>query len=128
MRGTWEVTDYGRGSSRVVVLVIGALLLFGSGAAAAVATAVLVAVIALAVVVVLGVAGLAALLVHRTRQNRPGGPLSARVVSRLPPDPAPGLENPYKAAIEAPREIHLHFHGTSAEQAAEILRHCQPPE
>jgi hypothetical protein len=35
------------------------------------------------------------------------------------------LPAPRRPAIEPRREVHLHFHGVSAEQAAEILRQAQ---
>jgi hypothetical protein len=109
------------GGGGAVLLVVVALLAGGHGAL--VSPALAEAIIALAAVVTTAVIGGIAWLVYRTRQNRPGEPLSARLVSRVPPDPLPRLENPYKPALEQPRELHLHFHGADPEQIAEILRH-----
>jgi hypothetical protein len=38
------------------------------------------------------------------------------------PDPAQPLSAPRHPAIEAPREVHIHIHGASAEDIAEALR------
>ena len=119
MRGVWYTTDSGARGGGLVVLVIAAAVLFGS-AAAAIATAVLVAVIALAVVVVLAVAGLGAWLAYRLRHDRPAG-LAAPLVRQLPAQEQATLE------AGAPRELHLHFHGIGAEQAAEIIQKGHRP-
>ena len=120
MRGTWQTTDSGGGG--LVLAVIAAAVLLGSGAASAVASAVVTILIIVAVVVVLAVAGLVALLVYRTRQDRPGRPIVARPVYQLPPEVQPHLEGSRKPAIEPGRELHLHLNVTP-DQLAAIVRH-----
>jgi hypothetical protein len=124
-QGTGQTTGGGGGGGLAVAVVL-VLLLLGSGAAAraghALMSAVVAALIALAVVLALAIVGGVALLVYRTRQERPGAPFSARLVSRVPPEPLPRLEEPYKPAVEPPRELHLHFHGASPQDVAAIMR------
>jgi hypothetical protein len=63
------------------------------------------------------------LLAHRARQERPGRPITARPVYRLPPATAQRLEAAQPPAIEAPRnELHLHFHGMNPAEVAEAIR------
>jgi hypothetical protein len=111
------------GGGGILIAVVAVLLSSrGGGQLPGAAAAVL---IALAAVVTLIVTGGIAWLVYRTRQNRPGEPLSARLVSRVPPGARPRLEDSHNPAIGPPRELHLHFHGTDPEQVAEILRRQQ---
>lgn len=118
MRGTWQTTDSG-GGGKAVLLIAGVLLLAGSGAAEAVSAAFVALVIALAVVVVTCVAGLGAYLVYRARHET--APLVREIAPPLVRQ-VPAAERP---AIEAPRELHLHFHGLGPAEAAEILRRQQ---
>jgi hypothetical protein len=124
-QGTGQTTGGGGGGGLAVAVVL-VLLLLGSGAGAraahAAAAALIAALIALAVVLALIVVAGVAWLVYRTRQDRPGAPLSTRLVSRIPPDPRPRLEEPYKPAVERPREVHLHFHGADPQDVAAIMR------
>lgn len=117
MRGTWQSTDSGGG--KVVLLIVGTLLLFGSGAAVELATAVAEALIAAAAVVVLTVAAGVVWLVYRARQEIPSqrGVIPSPVKYELPA--------PERPAIAPKRELHIHFHGTDPEQVAEILRRQQ---
>jgi hypothetical protein len=71
---------------------------------------------------VLAVLGGVALLVYRTRQDRPGAVFTARPVPPAPPDRRPALSSGHKQAIEPPREVHLHLN-VSPDQLAAILRH-----
>jgi hypothetical protein len=124
VRGTWQTTDSGGG---LVLVVIVALVLIGSGAASAAASALASLVVTIAIVLgsvtVLAVLGAVAWLVYRARQDRPGTPIAARLVSQLPSEPRPQLEVPHNRAIEPPRnELHLHFHGMSPDEAAEAIR------
>jgi hypothetical protein len=119
--GTWQTTGSGLRVRHVAGLVL-ALLLLGSGAAA-IAAAVLVMLIAVGAVVLLAVAGLAAWLVYRARR---GNTTPRRVL--VQPYAVHQLGAPERPALEQPRELHLHFHGTDPEGAAEILRRCQQPE
>jgi hypothetical protein len=147
VRGTWQTTDSGGGG--LVLVVIIAALAVGSGAASAAVSALVTIAIVLAAVIGLAVLGAAAVLVHRARSDRPGRPIPARVVSRVPPESRPQLEvshisavrktsaqsrpaggeitHPDYAAIEPPREIHVHLN-VSPDQLAAILRHYTEEE
>src|SRR5689334_1207209 len=125
MRGTWQTTDSGGGG--LVLAVIAAAVLIGSGAASAIASALVTVLIMVGVILVLAVAGVVALLVYRTRSERPERPIAPRPVYQLPPDPAPRLEESHKPAIGPARETHLHFHVSAAELAA-IMRHIDHEE
>ena len=126
MRGVWYTTG-GSGAGRGLLIVLGVLVLLGSGAAAELATAVLAVLIALAVLVVLTVGGAVAFLVYRARREVRPPHYRTEVV------PAPGirqqLADPAPAAIDppAPREQHwhYHFHGVDEDRVAEILRRHQ---
>src|SRR5439155_794610 len=107
--GTWQTS--GGGGGLVLVVVIIAALAIGSGAASAAVSALEVILIVLGAVIALAVLGGVAWLVYRTRSapapsDRPGRPLEARPVYKLPPDPRPELEESSKPAIEPPRETH----------------------
>lgn len=107
----------------LVLAVIAAAVLIGSGAASAIASALVTLLIITGAVIVLAVAGVVALLVYRTRSERPGRPLGVRPVYELPPEPRPELSSGHKpAAIGPGREVHYHFH-VSAAELAEIMRH-----
>jgi hypothetical protein len=123
LAGLRHLADQGGGGP--VLLITGALILLGSGAAAAVATSVVVALIAAAAVIVLSVAGLVAYLIYRARHSPAAAPWGHDII------PAPVLrllDAPERPALEQPRELHLHFHGTGPEQVAEILRRHERPE
>ena len=107
MRGTWQTDDHRTVGGALVLAVIGAVILLGSGAAAKIATAVVVVLIAIAVVAVLAVGGLGAYLVYRARQDRPGRPVGAPMAYQLPPEVRPQLE-----------ESHIHV---DPEQLAAII-------
>ena len=124
MRGTWQTTG-SSGSSGLVLAVIAAAVLIGSGAVSAIASALLTILIIVGVVIVLAVAGVVALLVYRTRSERPGRPIAARPVYELPPDSRPQLEESHKPAIGPLRETHLHFHVSAAELAAIMQRYTE---
>jgi hypothetical protein len=122
MRGTWQTTDSGGGSGGLVLAVIAAAVLVGSGAASAIASALVTILIIVAVVIALAVVGVAALLVHRARQDRPGRTITARPVYQLPAEVRPHLEASGRPAIEPGREVHLHFHIADPAEAAAIIR------
>jgi hypothetical protein len=70
---------------------------------------------------VLGTAGLVAYLRLTGRRRQA---VTAAVVSparAVPPRPAGSLSAPRRPAIEAKRELHLHFHGVSAEDVSAIV-------
>jgi choline-glycine betaine transporter len=130
VKGTWQTDNHARGGLGLAVAVLAVLWLLSSGAASALTAIGAAVIIAAAAAVVVILVGLAAVVAYRARQNRPGEPLSARLVSRVPPGPLPRLENPYKPAIEqpAPRELHLHFHGADPADVAETLRRINHEE
>ena len=125
MRGTWETTDSGGGGGLgTVVLVIVAAALLGPAVAAAVAELLHLLVIAVAVVGGLALAGGLALVAFRVSHRSQE---TARVLYRVtpaPPRPAPLPSEP-QAAIEAPRQLHLYFHGADPADVAAIIRQQQ---
>ena len=103
------------------------LSLLGSGAASAAASALVTIVIVFGCVIGLAVLGGLGWLVYRARSgtarsDRPGGPIAARPVYQLTPDPRPRLEETHKRPIEPPCEVHLHLNVTP-DQLAAIVRH-----
>jgi hypothetical protein len=80
------------------------------------------AVIAGAVILGLAVASGAALVAYRVRRGRRSAPL---VVHQVPPvtlRAAQAVQEPRHPAIGAPREVHFHFHGVSADEEAAIIQ------
>jgi hypothetical protein len=137
MKGTWQTTDDGGGGLGIVVLVIVAAAVLGpavAAAAAAVGAAVaeLVHIVLIVGAILLGlgataVAALAGVRVWRWHAARPlprepaPPPWRAEVTApeprQIPSEPPP--------AIEAPRQVHLHFHGVDAAEVAELIRRQQ---
>lgn len=104
------------GGGGAVLVVVVALLAGGRGGSAGVAL--LAVLIALAIVVALALAALIVFAVHRTRSGRPAVTYSAGPAGearQMLAGAAPNL------ALQAPAQ-HVHFHGVSAEEVAEILR------
>jgi hypothetical protein len=125
VNGTWKTTGGGSGG---LVLVLAAVILAGSGAASAAVSALVTILIITGSVIGAAVLGGIGWLVYRARQDRPGRPIAARPIVQLPPAARPGLPEPCKPAIEAPRnELHLHFHGMSPAEAAEAIRRAGTP-
>jgi hypothetical protein len=125
MKGTWQTTDSGGSGAVAAALVIGAAVLAAAIAGpviAAVAELVRLVLIAGAVILGLALAGGAAYGAHRVRQGRRSAPLRVRQVPPVTWRAAQAVQEPRRPAIEAPREVHLHFHGADAEQVAEVLR------
>ena len=136
MRGTWQTTSGGSGGVALAV-VIAAIVLAGTGAASAIASAVVTVVIIAAVCGVLAVAAavwltgrnrkqaarVGAELVQRrqTRPDQPARPIALQAVVQPPPGSRPRLEETSKPALEPGRELHLHFHGMSADQIAAVM-------
>jgi hypothetical protein len=58
----------------------------------------------------------------RLRQRAVTGPARVSQPRPVPWHRAEPLSAPRQQAIGAPREVHLHFHGASAEDIAEALR------
>jgi hypothetical protein len=127
MRGTWQTTDSGGGPGVGLVLaVIAAAVLIGSGAASAIASALVTILIITGCIMTLAVLGSIAWIVHRARQDRPGRPIAVRPVYRLPSQPRPGLEASSRPALEPGRggqHLHLHLDGADPQVIAAIMRH-----
>lgn len=116
--GTWQTSGL---SGRLVLAVIVALVLIGSGALTAIIHALVAILVILASLIGLAVLGSIALLVYQTRQDRPGRPTTALPIVQVPPEPRSELSPPYKPAIGPAREIHLHLHGLTPDQIATII-------
>jgi hypothetical protein len=109
VKGTWQTTgSSGRGGG-VVVAVIAAAWLIGSGALSAIVHALAVVIIILGRTVALAVLGGVAVLILRTRQDHAGAPIAGRVVS---PAPRPQA-TPLAASQPVPPVIEHHYHGPS---------------
>jgi hypothetical protein len=127
MKGTWQATDSGGGSGGLVLIAVIVVVALGSGAASAAASALVTLLIIAAAVIGVAVLGGVAVLIYRTRSERPRRPIAAPAVSPLPPESRPQLEGSHKPAIEPPRnELHLHFHGMTPAEAAEAIRTAIP--
>jgi hypothetical protein len=125
MRGTWQTTDSGGSGLGQAVVIVGAAALIASVAgpvAAAVAGVIEAVLVVLAVIVGLAVAGGLALVAYRVRGRRantvPPGIIHA------PPPARPVQARTVPRAIER-REVHLHFHGVTAEDVAAIIERQQ---
>jgi hypothetical protein len=125
MKGTWQTTDSGGGGAGAAALVIGAAILAAAIAGPVVAAAVeLVRLLFIAAAVILGLAlaGGAAFVAYRVRQGRTSPVADVSLPRQVPWRSAEPLSASQRPAIEAPREVHIHFHGVTAEDAAAIVR------
>lgn len=117
-------TGGGSGIVAVVVVLLAAIVavrVAGPVVHAAAALAEILAVAAAVAVVLAAVAG-AALLAHRARRGVPRA-VPVHRVRVLPRQAAQPLPDPRRPAIEAPQQdLHLHFHGLSAEDVAAIIK------
>lgn len=114
-RFTFQGTGQTTGGGGKVLLIIAVLLLAGSGTAEAVSAAVVALIVTLAVTVLGG----GAYLVYRARHE------TAPLMREIAPPPVRQVPAQERPAIEAPRELHLHFHGADPAAVAEILRRQQ---
>jgi hypothetical protein len=124
MKGTWQTTD-GGGSGLAAALIVGAAVLAVAVAgpvAAAVAELVRVVVIIVAAAVVLALAAGAAFVAYRVRQRQVIGSGRVSQPRQVPWRTGRLVSAPRQQAIDAPREVHLHFHGVDADDVAEVLR------
>jgi hypothetical protein len=123
MKGTWQTTDGGGGLA--VAAVVGAAILAAAIAgpvAAAVAELARIVVITIAVLGGLALTGGAALVVLRLRQGRASRTTRVSFPRAVPLARAEPLSAPRREAIGPSRpELHLHFHGVTAEDVAEII-------
>lgn len=130
MKGTWQTTDSGGRGGLVLIAVIAAAALIGSGAAsAAVSALVTIVAIVTGCVVGLAVLGGIAWLVYRARSDRSIVRLTRKTPTGaskklLTPEVRPQLEESHKpAAIGPGREVHYHFNVSAAELAAIMRRY-----
>ena len=121
MRRTWQTTDSGGGQLVLAILAVIVIAAIAGPVAAAAAELVRAVVIAVAVLGGLALAAGAALVAYRLRRGRQGAPLVARRVTPVTRQAAEPLPAPRRPAIERPAELHLHFHGLTAEDVAAIL-------
>jgi hypothetical protein len=110
----------GSGLGTVVAVILAAALL-GPAVAAAVAELLHLLVIVLVVLAAVAGAGLVALGAFHVIPSRQEAPRLAYRATLAPPRPFPVPSEP-RPAIEAPRQVHLHFHGVEAEDVAELIR------
>ena len=121
MKGTWETTDSGSGAGEAALL-IGAAVLAAAIAApllAAVAELARAVVIIVIVAAVLAVAARGAAVAYRLRHGQPRTLSPGIIHSRAATTAVQGRSEP--RALPARPELHLHFHGVSAEDMAAIL-------
>jgi uncharacterized iron-regulated membrane protein len=113
----------GSGLGEVVLYLIAAVLLGPAVIGAALA---LLHALIIAAAICLGVAipALTGFIVWQLRRRREP-PWAVHQVTPAPPRPAQALPAPRRQAIEAPRQLHLHFHGVGAEDVAAIIRQQQ---
>jgi hypothetical protein len=108
----------GSGLGELAVILL-AVALLGRAVAAAVAELVHVLLIVAVALAVLAGSGLVALGAWRLRSGRQN---TARMVYRVTSAPKRSpLRSDSRSAIEAPRQVHLHLHGVTAEDVAAIL-------
>jgi hypothetical protein len=126
MKGTWQTTEGGGGGGLgMAVLVILAVALIGPAVAAAVAELLHLLVIVLVALAALAGAGGLALVAFRVSHRRQE---TARLLYQVTPAPSRPAQLPSepRPAIEAPRQLHLHFHGVQAEDVAAIIARDLP--
>jgi hypothetical protein len=102
----------GSGSGNRWLVIAGAISLAAVAGPVAHAIRDLITALAITVAVTLGAAGTAATLTHRAR------PRGAPVLTQRGTRPLPA---PEQRALGRAHEIHLHFHGVTAEDAAAII-------
>jgi hypothetical protein len=113
--------SHGPQGGGLVLAVIAAVVLAGSGAASAIASAVVTLVIIAAAVLTVAVLAAVGLLVWRTRQDGPRRHIAARAIVQLPPGSRLQLSSAHRPAIGPGRELHIHLHGLTPEQLAAIV-------
>jgi hypothetical protein len=106
-----------------ILIIIGAIALAGPVAAAA-AELLHLLVIVLAVLAGVMGAGVMAYVAFRVSRGRQEPARALYRVTPAPPKPR-ALPSEPGPAIEAPRQLHLHFHGTDPADVAELIRRQQ---
>jgi hypothetical protein len=114
-------THGGGGFDPMPIVIIIAALAVASGVATAVAQLVWLLLVALAVVAMAAAAVVVIVVRHRLRHPQP--PRGLLVQRSQPPEwqRLPVRPRSERPAIEAPRQVHLPFHGVSAEDVAAII-------
>jgi hypothetical protein len=102
----------GGGSGNVRLVILGAIALAVIAGPVAPAIRDLIMVVAITVAVVLAAASTAAVLTHRVRRK------DARAVTQRDIRALPTPEQP---TLRRAQEVHLHFHGVSADDVAAII-------
>lgn len=128
--GTWQTTGGGGGGGLPAGLIGAAVLIAAMiGVAEAVAELAVWLLAAFAVVAVLLAAAVAfhAAARYRNPDREPRFRLVPRPVI-IRPEPEPVRPAPERPALEQPAQQHIHFHGVSAADVAEILRRDWRPE
>jgi hypothetical protein len=106
-----------------ILIIIGAIVLAGPVAAAA-AELLHLLVIVLVVLAAVAGAGLVAYVAFWVSRGRQETARALYRVAPAPPRPSP-LPSAPPPAIEAPRQVHLHFHGADPAEVAAIIRQQQ---
>jgi hypothetical protein len=122
MKGTWQTTSGSSGTGAAVAVAAIVAAAIARPVLAAAAELVRLVLITGAALAGLAAAGGAALVVYRVRHRRPGTPLPVHRGRPVTWQAAEPLPAPQRPAIEAPREVHIHVHGASAEDIAEALQ------
>jgi uncharacterized membrane protein YraQ (UPF0718 family) len=126
MKGTWETTEGGGSGLGMVLVIIVAAALLGPAVAAAVAELLHLLVLVLVAVAALGAACLAGLLAFGARRRLEDAaraePPNLGAVSPLHTARAAHQLPQPRPAIEAPRQVHIHLHGVTPEDVAELVR------
>jgi hypothetical protein len=115
----------GGGNPVLVVLAVLAVAVVAGPVVAAAAELVHILLIAVVVILAVGATVLVAYVAWRLRQSRANRVTPASSPRPLPQRPAESIEAPQQPAIGRPAEIHLHFHGVSAEDIAAAVRHAK---
>lgn len=117
----------GGGIGGLVLVIFGLVLLASIAGPVVAAVAELVRVVLIVAEIMLGLAvlGGAGLLAWRLRQRRANAVPRMTVVPPAVTGPSQALPAPWRA-IGQRGGLHLHFHGLTAEQAAEVVRQAHP--
>lgn len=85
--------------------------------------------VVLGIVLSVAVLAVAALVAYRIRRGRAPLALPVHRAQALPGQAAEPLPGPRRPAISAPKqELHLHFHGVTAEDVASIIAERNRPD
>jgi hypothetical protein len=125
VKGTWQTTDSGGSGAGAAALVIGAAVMVAAVAGpvlAAVAELARLVVIIVIAAAVLALAATGTVVVYRLRHGQPRALPPRMYGSRSVQD------RTQSRALPARPEVHLHFHGVTAEDVAAIIARQRPGE